>query len=471
MKVLLINPPNFNMISTNVPEFVDNTVGCYPPLGLMYLASFAEKYTACEIKIVDTQIARLDYDKLEERIRQETPDVVGITTTTFTLIDVILTVKRIKTVDSSIYICLGGPHVNIYPTETLRLTGVNAVVLGEGEYVFSNLLNALERNRDLSKVKNIVYIERGEIIDNSVPEQFINDLDVLPFPARHLVPYKKYYSLLSKKTPITTMITSRGCPYKCIFCDRPHLGKKFRARSTKNVVDEIEECVNIGIKEIFVYDDTFTINKQRVKDICEEILNRRLDIVWDIRARVDTVDEEILMKLKKAGCERIHYGIEAGTQEIIEVLQKDINLEHVKKVFKMTKDLGITTLAYFMLGNPTENAEQIKKTIDFAIQIQPDYVHFAVTTPFPATALYRQGLSLGIWENDYWKEFSENPQKGFIPKVWEENMTRGELLGLIKEAYKKFYIRPRYILNEIKNLETFGELVRKVKAGFKVIWS
>ena len=158
----------------------------------------------------------------------------------------------------------------------------------------------------LKNVKGIVFKDRNKVINTGL-RPLIMDLDKIPFPARTLTPYKKYSSLFAKRTPITTMETSRGCPYKCIFCDRPHLGKMFRARSPKNVADEIEECVNLGIKEILIYDDTFTINRKRVVDICNEIITRKLDISWDIRARVNTVDSELLNLMKKAGCEKIHY--------------------------------------------------------------------------------------------------------------------------------------------------------------------
>ena len=180
----------------------------------------------------------------------------------------------------------------------------------------------------------------------------IKNLDDIPFPARHLVPYKKYSSLLSKGSIVTTIFTSRGCPFQCSFCDRPHLGKSFRARSAKNVVDEIEECVNMGIHDFLFYDDTFTIKRERVLEICNEIINKRLDIAWDIRTRIDVVNEEMLKHLKKAGCQGIHYGIEAGSEKILKVLQKGITIEQAKQVFDLTRKHKIPILAYFMIGNP-----------------------------------------------------------------------------------------------------------------------
>lgn len=468
MRVLLIRPPKLNMISTNVPDVVDEETGCYPSLGLMYIAACVERYTDHQIEILDTQVEKMNYEEMKSEIRKRNPDIVGIQAMTFTLVDVILTAKIVKELDKSIPLILGGPHVNIYPEETISNSEIDFLVLGEGEYVFPDLINALSQRKDLSKIRGIVYKRNKEII-NTGKHEFITNLDAVPFPTRHLVPYQKYYSVLAKRTPITTMMTSRGCPFKCIFCTRPQLGKIFRYRSAENVVDEMEQCARIGIKEIFLYDDTFTIKKQRVIDTCNEILRRNLKIMWDIRARVDTVDEKILKKLKLAGCERIHFGVEAGTQGILNILRKGITLQQAEKAFQWSREVGITTLAYFMIGNPTESRKQILETIEFSVKIKPDYVHIALTTLFPATELYRRGLERKILKHDYWKEFAENPRKDFVPELWEENLTREELVKLSKFAYKSFYMRPMYVLERLFEVKSWQEFKRKVRVGFRLL--
>lgn len=467
MKVLLIYPPAENMITTNVPSFVDEETGFYPPLGLMYVAAYAERNTEHKIEILDTQVERMNYAMIEREIGRRKPDIVGIQAMTFTLIDVILTAKIIKRVDEEIMIVLGGPHVNIYPNETISIPEIDYIVLGEGEVPFTELIQNMENTQKLKKIRGLVFKE-GEKIVNTGSRELIDDLDIIPFPARHLTSYKKYYSLLAKRSPVTTMMTSRGCPYKCLFCDRPHLGKKFRARSAGNVVDEMEECVDMGIKEFFLYDDTFTINRQRVLDICDEIVNRGLDVGVDIRTRVDNVNKELLEKLREAGCERIHYGVESGNPEILKVLRKGITIEQARKAFKMTKEVGIKTLAYFMIGSPRETKSQILETIEFAKKLNPDYVHFSVTTPYPATPLYYMGLKEGQLKNDCWKEFAKNPTKDFVPELWEENLSREELIELLKYAYKSFYTRPRYIIKEMLEVRSLEEFKRKAKAGLKV---
>lgn len=468
MKVLLIHPPDENMVTTNVPSVVDEETGLYPPLGLMYVAAYAEKNTDHKIEILDAQAEEVGYDEIEREIEKKKPDIVGIQSMTFTHIDTILTAKIVKSVDRDIKIVLGGPHVNIYPNETINIPEVDYLVLGEGEVPFTELIQNLDDGQKLETVKGLVFKDRNRVV-NTGPRELIQDLDSIPFPARHLTSYKKYYSLLARRSPITTMMTSRGCPYKCLFCDRPHLGKRFRARSAENVVDEMEECVDRGIQEILIYDDTFTINRQRVVDICKKISKRGLDIGWDVRARVNTVDEELLKIMKDAGCERIHYGVEAGTPEILKILRKGITLKQVEDAFRWTKDIGITTLAYFIIGSPTETREQILQTLEFAKKLDPDFAHFSVMTPFPATDLYHLGLAEGVLKNDYWQEFAKNPTKEFEPELWEEGLPREKLVELLKHAYKSFYSRPSYIIRGIIKVRSYEEFKRKIKAGIGVL--
>lgn len=306
----------------------------------------------------------------------------------------------------------------------------------------------------MHQVKGIVFKDGKKVI-NTGRAEFNRDLDSLPFPARYLTPYQKYSSVLSKVQPITTMFTSRGCPYKCLFCNRPHLGKIFRARSPKNVVDEMEECQKMGIKEVLIYDDTFTVNRKRVLDICQEIKERKLEIDWDVRTRPDTVDEELLIDMKKAGCKRIHYGVEAGTQKILNVLRKGITLEKVEETFRLTKKIGLEVLAYFMIGSPTETKGDILQTIKFAKKLNPDFTHITITTPFPATDLYRLGLEQKVLPYDYWQEFAQNPRADFSPYLWEENLKKEELLQLLQYAYRSFYFRPKYILRKLSGLTSW----------------
>ena len=240
MKILLINPPSENELLGNNPSIIEEERGYNPPLGILYIAGYLEKHTNFGVEVIDTQAEEIGYDRLKDVIRAKLPDVVGITAMTFTLIDVIKVINLIKSIRPEIKIVLGGPHVHIYPEETINIRGVDFLVLGEGEVTFKELVENIDNPARLSTIPGLVFKENGRVI-NTGARPLNEDLDSLPFPARHLTPVQKYSSLMARRIPITTMFTSRGCPYRCTFCDRPHLGKNFRARSAMNVVDEMEE--------------------------------------------------------------------------------------------------------------------------------------------------------------------------------------------------------------------------------------
>lgn len=468
MKILLINQPIENTIASVMPKELEEGLSFLPPLGLMYVAAYVKKTTSHDVEILDCQVKGIGYDRLKEEIRRIHPDVVGITAMTFTLIDVMKTARTVKEVNPDIKVVLGGPHVMIFPEETIQNSEIDFLVLGEGEGAIQALLANIDDREKLKNVRGLVFKD-GENIVNTGRADFIQNLDDLPFPARHLTPYMDYFSVLSPRRPVTTMFTSRGCPFRCLFCDRPQLGKIFRARSAKNVVDEMEECARMGIQEIFVYDDTFGVDRQRILDICAEIDRRGISLVWDIRTRVNTVDAEVLAALKRAKCQRIHYGVEAGTKKILTVLRKGITLEQVAEAFRLTKKVGIQTAAYFMIGAPTETREDIMETIQFMKKIDPDYVHITIATPFPATDFYRMAQEEGVLINDVWRDFAKDPKPGFTPPVWEKNLSRAELLSLLGDAYRSFYYRPSYVFKKISQLKSMGELLHKAKAAFQLL--
>jgi radical SAM superfamily enzyme YgiQ (UPF0313 family) len=467
MNILLINPPRFNEIIGNNPSIIEEERGYNPPLGLLYIAGYIRKYTDFDISIIDAQVEKLDYTALAEKIRLENPDVVGITAMTMTLIDVVKTTRLVKTINPSIQIVLGGPHVNLFPVETINIDSVDYLVLGEGEETFKDLVEAIDGQSDKNLIPGIVFREEGTV-RNTGTRPLRNDLDELPFPARRLVPYEKYNSILFQGKIATTIFTSRGCPFKCSFCDRPHLGKVFRARSAENVVDELEACVQLGIRDFLFYDDTFTVVKQRVLDICNLIVQRGLDIRWDIRARVDTVDEEILFHLKKAGCQGVHYGIESGSKKILKVLKKGISIDQAIKIFKLTRKYKMAILGYFMIGNPSETVADIQTTFKVIKRLKPDFIHMTILTPFPGTKIYNDGLASGVIAKDYWQSFAEHPDIDFVPPHWGEFFSKDELNKILVKGYRSFYINPVYILRRTLKVRTFNEFKKKFVAGLKV---
>lgn len=472
MNILFINPPRYNELLGKNPSIIEEHRGYNPPLGLLSLASIIRERRgdAHTVSILDCQPSDMSYDELGDVLCKGKYDLIGITTMTFTLLDVVRTLEEIEKRSPDSMVMLGGPHVHIFPEETLNLPGVDYLLQGEGEYSILMFLDALENKTPLSEVPGLVYREGDQIVDNGVAAKIV-DLDEIPWPDRTLLPIGDYSSVIGKNNIVSTMFSSRGCPFKCRFCDRPTspVNCGFRYRSAKNVVDEIEQCVELGINEILIYDDTFTVNKGRVLAICEEILARGIEVTWDVRAHVETIDPDMLKMMKRAGCERIHYGVECGNDRMMKVINKLTTIETVKRVFSETRKAGIESLAYFMIGLPTETIEDIQDTMKLAVDLNPDYAHITVFCPYPGTYMYEMGLEKGIIKKDVWKEFAAAPTSEFVLPVWEENFTREELHEQIVKFYKKFYMRPGYVLKRTLKVKSFAEFKRKFKAGMSVL--
>jgi radical SAM superfamily enzyme YgiQ (UPF0313 family) len=453
------------------PSIIEKHRGFNPPLGLLYVASTIRKSTDYKIEVLDTQPFNWTYSQLEEQLQGNSFDVVGISAMTFTLIDTVKTARLVKKVMPKAKVVLGGAHIHLFPEETINLEGVDFALMGEAELSFMEFLRALGNDISLNKVPGLIYRNgNGRIQKNCFYP--LKNLDEIPFPERKFLNVKLYNSLLSRGSLSTTIISSRGCPFHCAFCDRPFspITSHFRYRSTKNIIEEISECLELGIKDFLFYDDTFTIGRERVLEFCEEIINRNFDIRWDIRTRVDLVDAEMLRVLKKSGCVAVHYGVEAGNDRILKVIKKGFTVKKVKEIFKMTRELKIETLAYFMIGLPSEYVQDIQDTFDLAKELKPEYAHFTIFSPYPGTELYYLGLERGIIKKDIWKEFARNPEEGFKVPVWEENFNRDQLYKMIVKFYKSFYLRPFYVISRGFKVRSKDEFVRKAKAGLSVLF-
>lgn len=448
MRILLVrhHKPSIN---TRLSENVNRIQGVYPPLGIAYVAATLEEEH--DVQILDTQALNLTLNEIKKSIRRFNPDIVGITCMTPTIHASLEISKLVKEISEDIITVLGGPHMSIFPKETLTYDHVDFGVVGEGEVVFPQLISALEGKKKIKNVDGLVFKNDGRIKFNP-PRRYVKDLDSLPFPARHLLPYKKYFSILADR-PFTTLITSRGCPFNCAYCFKDIFSRIMRFRSPKNVVDEIELCLKMGIKEIWFYDDVFTLDKKRVIKICSEIVKRGLKFRWTAVTRVDLVDYEVLKKMKKAGCYRIRYGVESGSQEVLNSMKKGISLERVKKTFELTKKVGIETFAFFMLGYPTEDKEKIKKTINFALKLNPDWAMFSNTVPFPGTELLEQAYEEGLLvDKDYWKKFVLGKTKKRIPYRFPG------LDKWVELAFKRFYFRPKFALRTLLNVRSVRQM-------------
>jgi len=365
MKILLFYPLEENLIDTAMPKILEKGVGFSPPLGLFYLAAGIKKNTEWEVKVIDCLAEKLTYDRIRARIETEHPDAIGVTVMTHQLIDCLEIAKIAKGVDAKIQVIFGGPHIHMYPIETVAFDSVDFVITGEAEISLAQFLNLWHEPDSFNTVPGLFFKGPTGIISGPEPEP-INDLNNLPHPDRRASNYSLYNSPLAKDKITTAMITSRGCPFKCVFCNRPNLGKVFRARSADDVVNEMQECEELGIRYIKVYDDTFTVDRARALAICREITRRKLRMGWDIRAHINTIDADLLAALKKSNCKLISYGIESGNNEVLKRLQKGITKEKAMEIVNLTKKTGIQTLVYFMIGCPGETQEQILETIEFA---------------------------------------------------------------------------------------------------------
>jgi len=469
MKVLLINPPIKNIIQAELPPALSREVGIFPPLGLMYIASYLQKYSDHEVQILDAVAEDLGPAALEQAIREFHPQIIGITAHTNNLLDVLLLIGLIKKINLKVHINIGGSHARVFPQETLRLEGVDSVIPGEGEIPFFQLVESLSQGKDLKEIPGLIFKEEEGIISGKRPGP-PPDLDRLPFPARGLIKSQRYYYILGRKSTFTTMVSSRGCPYRCTFCSTPK--ENYRQRSVRNVVQEMEECDHLGVEEIHFVDDIFNLSPEWVISLCQEIKKRNLRIPWSFRGRVDTLTREVLRELKTANCIRINLGVETSTDKGLKRLKKGLTIHQIEEVFIRAKEIGISIVAYFLIGCPHERSrEDILHTLHFAKRLNPDFVLFNILTPYPDTELYREGLEKGLFKKDFWRDFALRPTKDFEIRVWEESFAKKELEKILISIYRRYYFRPSVIFKNLKSLHRPRDFFWKAKAALKILGS
>jgi radical SAM superfamily enzyme YgiQ (UPF0313 family) len=463
MKILLVNPLQENPAVPGSPKVILNEGGVYPPLGLMHLATFEKSRGKHEVRILDAIAEKMDYPGIEEYIRSEMPDVVGVTMTTLYLGDGFKVVQAVKRVSDKIVTVVGGPHVSLYPKEAAALPGVDYAVCGEGEYAFAELLDSLAAGRRRDDIEGVLTKNNFGM---PAKQLTIDNLDSLPVIDHTLVPYEKYYSILSKSNPVTVMMTSRGCPFKCAFC--PQAGTKIRRRSPKNVVEEIRRCVELGIKDILFFDELFTLEKKRVEELCSEFIASGLKFRWHIRTRIKDVDDETLNLMKRSGIRLIQFGIEAGTERIQKLMNKNLDLEKTAKVIKAARSHGILTYGNFMIGSPTETVEEIRQTIDYACRIRLDFAVFAITTLLPATGYFNMAFEQKKIKEDFWAKYVNDPTTTIENAYWPD-FNKQELEELDREAYRKFYFRPWYFWNYLVRIASLGNVLLPLKSFFVIL--
>jgi len=468
MKIAIIFPPyNHKKFSENL-EVVDEEFGVYPPLGPAYAAAILEK-AGHKVILIDAKALRLSKKEVLRRVKKFNPDFMTFMLTTYIFHQTLSWVKYLKTEVNVPVIC-GGLNLAYYPRETLSHKEIDFGIIGSARESLPLLVDAIENNKDISKIKGICYRERGKIKLNP-PDSFEEDIDKLPFPARHLLPNEKYYQFISKKRNFTIMLTAKACPFKCPFCP---IGRMlYSERKVENVIKEIEECYKkYNVREIDFFTPTFTVNKKFVFEFCDELRKLRkkgIKIDWSCRSRIDTINEEMLKEMASVGCKRIYYGIESGNPKILKNIHKDIRLEQIKKTIELTQKYGIKALGFFMVGNPGETKESVENTIRFAKSLNLDYAQVMRTIAKPYTNLDDE-LKKKTGK-DYWRDFilGEEKEKR-LPNIWCD-LSEKEINHYVKKMYIKLYLNPRYIIKTILMVKSFGELERYLRAGIKMVFT
>lgn len=465
MRIALIYPPFGNIENQpNIKAVADN-YGVFPPLSLAYVAGILQ-HAGHQVKLIDANTLHLSKQEVLKKVRNFNPDLLAFTVTTYLFYPVLKWIRYLKE-NTGVKVLIGGVHMGLYPKETLSHREIDYAIIGEAEETLPELINALETKKSLKNVRGICYRDDSKVVITK-SRKLVKNLDNIPFPLRDQLPNNKYCSFVSKRKNFATMITARGCPFKCIYCEQGNT--PYRVRSAENVVDEMEDCYNnYKIREIDFFDPEFTINKKHVIDICEEIRKRGVDIVWSCRSRVDTVDDEMLKKMSKAGCYRIYYGIESGVPSILKTLRKGTNLEIIRKNIALTKKNNIMTFGYFMIGNPGETKKTIKRTVEFAKELNLDYAQFAKVSTLPGTELYEMlKPQLGC---DYWQKFILNEKNRIILPRYKCNLSEEEIEKEVRKAYMQFYFRPFKLMKKISRTKSFDELRRDFKAALSMVFS
>ncbi|MEC7946247.1 MAG: radical SAM protein [Myxococcota bacterium] len=421
-----------------------------PPLGLAYVGA-ALRNAGHAVDILDAYALGWTWPRFADQLAQRRPDVLGLTAMT-PVADVAARAAALARPHVGT-ILLGGPHPTAVRHAVFdEMPAVDHAVSGEGEAVAVELLDWVGAGASGTPPPGV--ITRGHPLVPATPEP---DLSRIARPARDLLPMGSYRYLFATRPGFGTMITSRGCPFRCSFCDKSVSGSRWRARAPRDVVDEMEELVrHHGVRFINFYDDNFTLHRARVVGICEEILRRRLDVEWKCEGRVDGVDVELLRLMRRAGCRTVAYGVESGNAETLALLRKDVKVEQAPAAFAATRAAGIRSLAYVILGAPGEDAAAVRRTIAFCNEIKADYVQFSTLTAFPGTPLFSEhGRGSDV----------RNPVDGDLHRETLTDLPPDELQALLRSAWTGFYLRPRPMARLLRDAVASGSIGEAVRLG------
>ena len=456
MDVLLINPP-WTKKGGNIWKTVASIM---PPHGLAVIAACLEQ-VGLKVRILDTHAMKVAMEDLKAWLQTyypTAPKFIGLTGSTLTISYAYDTAQICRELYPQAKIILGGVHATEKPQEAVTQTFVDYVIRGEGEFAFQELV----AGKPFAEIRGLTYKENGRVIHNE-DRELIKDLDILPMAAYHLLPMDHYFPAVGsyKNLPAISMVTSRGCPGKCTFCYQP-FGSLIRQRSPKKIFEEIQYLLrNYGIREICFYDDNFTTLKPRIRELCKMIMDAKLDFTWSCFSRVDWADLTLLKLMRQAGLRQVMYGIESGDQQILDTIRKQTTLEKIRTANRWTKEANIEVRAAFIFGNPGETEETMKKTIDFAIELDPDVAIFNVVVPNPGTQMYEWAVKAGVLKTENWDEYDLTKPVMTLASVSGEKVQHYYRL-----AYKKFYMRPSYVLKRLLKIRYLAD-VRSLLSGLK----
>lgn len=468
MKIFVINEP-FVKDFCRTQRWAARTRGrvLRPPDWLAYATGVLEEKNY-DVRLYDFPAMDWDKDDLRALIRRKQPDIVVLDSTTPSIYSDIECAKIIKEEAESLVIMVG-PHATALPGETLKDAGgaVDIIARGEYEYTLLEVVEAVSRGGDLKEVEGVSYLKDGAVVHR--PDRpLIENLDELPFPAWHHLDIMKYFDG-SKLYPYMDMISGRGCPFRCIFCLWPQVmhGRRYRFRSPKNVVDEMEYDLYrwpaIRKGEIFFEDDTFTVNKKRAIKICDEILERNLEVTWSVNARCDTADLEMFRKMREAGARMLLVGFESGDQGMLDRMKKGITLAESKSFVELAHRAGLDVHGCFVLGLPGETRETMERTIKFALELNLDTVQFSAAVPFPGTEYYRICEEAGLIEAASWSDWLDDGEQATVVRY--PGLTPEEIVRYVDKGLRSFYFRPSYMLHFLLDTRSMPDLYRKLRGA------
>ncbi|MCG2724746.1 MAG: B12-binding domain-containing radical SAM protein [Elusimicrobia bacterium] len=462
MNILLVNP---SYKSVYRDSKVKEGIPMSPVLSLAAIAANLRK--SHNVKIFDANLFKNPYEELKNEIIRFSPAYVAITFTTPLYDEMRKISDMAKAINPKIITIGGGAHASGLPYDTLNNSSLDIIVVGEGDFTLAEIING----KGLGEIDGIFYKKDGKILKNS-ERTFVKDLDLLPFPAWDLFDIEKYAAseLLARKTPAGWIETSRGCVFKCAYCNKSVFGNAFRTKSVKRVIEEMEYMLKLGFKEIHLADDAFTTDIKRAKEICREIIKRGLDFPWApvTGIRIDGVDKELLELMKKAGCYRVYYGIESGNQKVLDGIGKGIKLDQIRKVVKISKEVGLEVFGFFMIALPGDTECSIRDTINFAKELDLDMAKMSVTIPLPATKLYEEWNKQGKIKMNVWSKFNLYS----IPKdIFEHpNLAWPVIEKYYRKFYISFYFRPAFIVKYIIKSLKRGSLLHDIKCLLNTKW-